>query len=743
MGSRDTGEGRSPDADCEREPSQEHIRAKESENLARGNEVAGAVFGTVIQAGAIHGDVHIEKPHASPSRETPGSVKAAAVPAQLRAGPTYFASRTDELTVLERLLQDADPDTPMLITVSGTGGVGKTSLCLRWLHQIRDRYPDGQLYADLGGFASTDPTPTGDVLERFLRALGMAAEAVPTAEDEQAAAFRTLAAGRRLILMLDNAATAAQVRPLLPGAGPSVVVVTSRLRLTGLALDGAHFIDLSPLDEDGGLVLLRRMLGSERICAEVQAARSLVALCARLPLAICASAARLAARPRLSIAQVVQDLTDEARRLAVLGKHADVSVQATFDVSYAALSTEAARAYRLLAMHPGSEFDVGAAAAITETDDYKAGELLDCLFDASLIEERPPDRYGFHDLLRLHARGKAYELEPEHERRAALDRLARWYLWMAVCADRTVIRGRWHLGNYYNTDDGIPAPFDSSSSALDWLERELPTLAVLVDVLHRDGFPELSWQVCEAMWSLFIYRKHYRYWLRTHRSGLSAARACHNPLAEARMLEGLAMAHLNLQDFEAAAACCAEALKLERANDHPDGEATSLEYLGVVELGRERPERAVELFRRAQDIHRRIGGTRGVALMNRRIGEALRNAGDYSAAITHLGHARRYFADNSDAYNLARTLTGLGQVYLLSGRPTEADRVLEEALQTSAEIGARLQEANIHIELAQSAAATGNQAVEQRHLRRAHAIYVALDAPQAEDVEGRLTQLPE
>jgi tetratricopeptide (TPR) repeat protein len=741
MGNRDAGDRQTLGADPEREPRHERIREKPGEHLTAGNEVAGAVFGTVIQAGAIHGDIHIERPQVGASTGTAGAIKAPAAPAQLRAGPTYFAGRTDELTVLDRLLQEADDSSmPTLIAVSGAAGVGKTSLCLRWLHQIRDHYPDGQLYADLRGFTGTDPTPTGDVLEGFLRALGMAAEAVPASEDEQAATFRTLAAGRRLILMLDNAATAAQVRPLLPGTGPTVVVITSRLRLTGLALDGAHFVELGPLSEDGGLVLLRRMLGSERVCAEVEAAQTLVALCARLPLAICASGARLATRRHLSIARVVRDLTDEAHRLAVLGKHTDVSVQAAFDVSYAALPPEVARLYRLLGLHPGSEFDVGAAAAIADTDDDEAGELLDCLLDASLIEERSAGRYAFHDLLRLHARATS-EVELEHERRTALDRLARWYLRMAVCADRTVIRGRWHLGDYYESDDGAPTDFDSSASALDWLESECDNLATLVDVLHRDGSHEISWQICEAMWSLFIYRKHFRYWLRTHRSGIAAARDCQNPLAEARMLEGLAMAHLNLQDFEAAAVCCTRALELERENDHLDGQATTLEYLGIVELGRERPDRAVELFRQAQQIHERIGGTRGVALMNRRLGEALRNVGDYGAAITHLDHARRYFADKADAYNLARTLTGLGQVYMLGNRPAEAGEVLGEALRISAEIGAREQEGKISSELARFAARTGDHAAQRRHLERAHAIYLALDAPQAENVGKSLAQL--
>ncbi|TMQ90983.1 ATP-binding protein, partial [Actinomadura soli] len=256
----------------------------------------------VVQAGAVHGGMHITLPVPRPA--------AMPVPAQLRAAPACWADRTDELELLGRYAQPGASfdngqapsstghhDTPTLIVITGAGGVGKTALALRWLHQLRPQYNDGQVFTDLRGFSGTRPADPGEVLERFLRALGITPDQLPRDVHEQSALFRSVTAARRLIILLDNAASAAQVRPLLPGAGRCLVVVTARRTLPGLRVEGAHYLDLHPLDETGALQLLDAMVGADRTAADVDAARTLIAHCGRLPLALTACAAHLATHP--------------------------------------------------------------------------------------------------------------------------------------------------------------------------------------------------------------------------------------------------------------------------------------------------------------------------------------------------------------------------------------------------------------------------------------------------------------
>ncbi|TDB78742.1 regulator, partial [Actinomadura sp. KC216] len=274
----------------------------------------------VVQAGAVHGGVHLTMPAPHPA--------ALPIPAQLRATPGCWSDRTDELDLLDRYAQpcaDADhgqtpstghDDAPTLVVITGAGGVGKTALALRWLHQLRPQYRDGQLFTDLRGFSGIRPADPGEVLERFLRALGISPDQLPRDVHEQSALFRSVTAERRLIILLDNAASAAQVRPLLPGAGRCLVVVTTRRTLPGLRVEGAHYLDLQPLDETGAQQLLDAMAGADRAAADPDAARALIAHCGRLPLALTACAAHLATHRHTPIARLVTRLNDERTRLA-------------------------------------------------------------------------------------------------------------------------------------------------------------------------------------------------------------------------------------------------------------------------------------------------------------------------------------------------------------------------------------------------------------------------------------------
>jgi tetratricopeptide (TPR) repeat protein len=654
-------------------------------------------------------------------------------PAQLPS-PGLFANRLSELEELEALAEN-----PGLVVITGPGGVGKTTLALHWLHRLTSAY-EGQLFIDLRGFSGAEPLPPDEPLERFLRALGATPESIPPGTDEQSALFRSMTTGRRLIVMLDNAVSAAQVRPLLPGAGGSLVVVTSRHRLTGLVVNGARFLDVGPLGERGALELLEHLIGADRIRAEREHARSLVALCGTLPLALCASGARLAARRRWPIARAVAELGDEARRLSALRTgEGDISVSAVFNTSYQALDEEHAAAYRLLGVHPGPDLSVAAAAALIGTDEDRAADLLHGLADANLLLEGPGDRYFFHDLVRLHARDVSPGTAPDRE--AAFARLADWYLTTTVAADLTLMPGRWHLGDRY-ADPPPDGLFASRAAALEWLGRERPNLAAVAQEAHDTGLHAVAWQLAEAMWPLFLQRKHYPSWIRMYELGVTAAESCGDLKAQARMLEGLGIAYNNLQDFGTAAGLYETALDLERRTGHRLGEGSALEGLGVVALATGAPSRAVELFVLARDVHVDQARPRGIALMDRHIGEALSAAGRHAEAEETLTGALETFRGLDEPYHQARTLTCLGQARLRAGRPDEAAAVLRESLDVAREMDAPHVEAGALRELARVAAHQGEPVAERLYLEQALAIYTELGSPQASPVRERLADLP-
>jgi hypothetical protein len=305
--------------DAEACPGAQRPVTEGADGAAWGNELGGTVYGSAVQARSIHGDVHF---HGRGSEPIPG-------PGQLLPVPPAFTNRSAELAALAVLLDPAESARPLtLAVIMGVGGVGKTSLALRWLYQVKDHFPAGQLYADLGGHVPASAVRPAEVLGRFLRAVGLPPGSVPTDLEEASGLWRSVTTGRRLIVLLDNAASAAQVRAVLPGPGPSLVAVTTRWRLGGLAIDGAHFTELGPLAEPDAIDLLGRIAGAGRVSADPDAARSVVRMCGQLPLAVCVSAARLAPNPRWPVSRMATELASERDRLTALSPDEDLSVRA-------------------------------------------------------------------------------------------------------------------------------------------------------------------------------------------------------------------------------------------------------------------------------------------------------------------------------------------------------------------------------------------------------------------------------
>jgi tetratricopeptide (TPR) repeat protein len=715
------------------EHDRDHSRPEEGAGAAAGdrNELSGTVHGSSVQARSIYGGVQF---NVDSSAKMP-------VPSQLLAAPGNFTGRQSELRRLRQLLADQGPAaTNLLVVISGVGGIGKSALALRWLGEMRPRFPAGQLLADLGGFGAGGPRDPGDVLGSFLRSLGVPPERVPLELAERAGYFRSLTTGRAMAVLLDDASSAAQVRAVLPGAGPSLVVVTTRRLIAGLAIDGAHFIQLDPLDEDAAIELLDRIAGAGRVSADPGGARSLVRLCGRLPIAVCASGARLAPRPRWAISRIVAELIDERQRMAALSRVSDISVVTVFDLSYRALPTEAARLYRLLGLWPGTDFGSGVTAAMAAIDADEATELLDVLVEASLLDEIGDGRFRFHDLVRIHARDQA-ESEPVGEREAAVARGIDWYLRAAVAADLVVLPLRWRLGPYYQQPPEPPVPLSGPPAAFEWLETELGNLLAALRYAADHDMNETGWQLCEALWGLFLFHKHYDAWLESHRIGLACAEASGDRRALARMQTQLGSAYRSLRRYDEAIEHFHRALDLERAAGHRLGEGSALDQLGVAYLRLARYDEAIDYFTGARAIHQEVDRPRGVALMNLNIGHALSEAGRYADAMDHLRIAYRQAAAIPEPYHQARALTILGQTYIRTEQPGRAAAVLDQALTILKDLGATHDQAIVHTHLADLAQRRGAAGKSRAHLERALALYSAVGAPQAGEIRDRLDEL--
>jgi tetratricopeptide (TPR) repeat protein len=627
--------------------------------------------------------------------------------------------------------------------VAGAGGLGKTTLTVHAAHLLKPHFPDGQLYVNLLG-ASPRPLLPSDVLARFLRDLGVEAPQLPADEEERAALLRTRLYGRRMLLLLDNARDAAQVRPLLPGSASCTVLVTTRVRMPDLAV--TRLVDLDVLNDEDARTLFTSIVGTDRVEAGAEATDEVLAACAGLPLAIRIAGARLAARPGWSMRTLATKLHNEQRRLDEF-RVGDLAVRASFEVSYASLPApvgpagiDQARAFRLLGLWPGPAIRLPAAAALFGQPDDDTTDVLEQLVDTHLLESPAPDLYRFHDLLRVYAAERCQD-EPEQARQDALRRILTWYLHTADAAARVISPNRTPVP-LVAAEPGIsPLGFASLEEALDWAEGERANLMAGTRQAAACGMHEIAWQLAAAAVSFYYRRSHWADWLATHKTGLASAHELGDALAEAWMLNSLGMLH-GEQNMAEAAGYFQQALDIQRRIGDTQGEARAANNVAHGYLQAGRFDEALDAGRNALPIQRQAGTRYGEGITLSILGAALRGLGRLDDSVGRFRDALAIYRELDDQQCEADALCDLGSVYLdeqrvddaidtlrkslaiwqsiedrhgqamtlralgtawrSAGKPDEASRCLADAQQILEQLGDHAQAAEIRVELALS-----------------------------------------
>ncbi|WP_078559675.1 tetratricopeptide repeat protein [Streptomyces sp. PRh5] len=631
----------------------------------------------VVQAGQVLGGVHFHG-SAPVSMEIP-------VPRQLPGDVSGFVGRDAELAELDALHAGDGPDGLVpVVVIAGTAGVGKTSLAVRLAHRISERFPDGQLFVNLRGYDTGPPLVPAAALERFLRAFGVPASAIPAGLEERAELYRSLVAGKRALVVLDNAATAGQVRPLLPGTAGCLTVVTSRHRLSGLAVrDGARRITLGMLSEQESVNLITTATRGYRAGDDPDQIAELARLCARLPLALRIAAERAATHPLLALPELTAQLRDESTLWEALSspdqEEAD-AVRTVFAWSYRTLPPPAARLFRLLGLHPGPDFSVHAAAALTGQDVRQTHNLLDLLAGAHLIESTGAERYQFHDLLRAYATNQAHQEESTEDQHSALNRVAVWYLHTADAARAAAQTLHPSVLSPEQTRPGPVTAFDGQQDAFAWHRREQANLLPVAQAAAQAGLDEIAWQLPATLHCLHIASGTFDDWLAMAHTGLEAARRLGDQTAQALMHDTLGTAYKDSRRLTQAAEQHQAALDLRTRIGDLSGVAESAGGLGLVHLwqreldaSRTRLEQALAFYQQ-HGPRLRTGPTLcGLAYVAADLGEH-----QQAARFAHQALAV-YRETRADHYMHVDALLLLTRVARNAGDPAQAEEHMAEA----------------------------------------------------------------
>jgi DNA-binding SARP family transcriptional activator len=681
-----------------------------------------------LHQAVLRGDPSLDLP---PPGAAPRVDAAEVRPAQLPADAGSFTGRTDELARLDKVLATTrDEPTPAVVVV-GTAGVGKTTLAVHWAQRVRERFPDGQLYIDLHGYATVPALRPMDALGQFLRALGVAPERVPDDLQEAAGLYRTLLAERRMLVVLDNARSPDQVRPLLPGSPGCLALVTSRDRLDGLvARDGAHRLALDVLVPSEAEILLRRVIGADWLAGDGHDLAELARLCAYLPLALRIAAANLSGR-RVGVASYVQRLRTggELAGLAVAGDE-QTAVRSAFSLSYASLPDDARALFRRLGVFPGTEVAVGPAAALAGVAVGQASRLLELLAAAHLVYEPAPGRYRCHDLLRHYAAELA-AAESEADRTAALTRLGQWYLASADQAARLLYPELVRLPGGLDARLGAPEWTDPAQ-ALGWLEQERGNLVRVVQHTAEHGPRRLAYRLADALRGYFQIRRHVTDSEAVYRAGAAAAESESDLLGQAASQLGLADYHRQQHRYPEAIDHFGRAADLGERAGWPAGQATALALRGAVygETGQLAIE--VEHATGALEIYQRIGHREGQAACLGNLGVACFELGRLAEAADYYSRALVLDHEHGSRLGQAYTLNGLGEVHMEMDRLDRARDCLTEGLSLFREVGSPIGESQSLALLAEVHCRTDDQPRARELARSAIAVLRDADSGDAD-----------
>jgi DNA-binding SARP family transcriptional activator/Tfp pilus assembly protein PilF len=602
-------------------------------------------------------------------------------PAQLPPDTVDFTGREPQVGMLYDLLA-AEPDARrpgavVISAVSGMGGIGKTALAVHAAHRLSDRFPDGQLYVGLQG--ASRPLGPGEVLARFLRALGVPDAAIPADDAERAARYRTEIAGRRMLLVLDDARDAAQVRPLLPGTAGCGVIVTSRSTQPGLGLAGAVLLDLDVLAPAEAHELFTAIAGPARTAAEPDAVASVLESCAGLPLAVRIAASRLRSRPGWSIAHLATRLADERLRLAELAS-GDLGIRASFGVSYEALPAGPALVFRRLGLADATELPLAAIAALAGLPVAETAAALEILTDAHLASSPAPDRFRQHDLLRSYAAEVAAREEPETERQAAVGRLLRWYGDQAILTTWVLEPTRRFPAAVLPQPAAEPQPVTTPARALAWFEAELPGLVAAARQASRTGQHDVAAQISAGLWDFFQRAPYAEEWVAASELGVRSARQLGDDAVLSWMLTALGAARNMTVSEESGRDCLEEALVIRRRAGDRAGEAAVLNSLGVGLSEAGRYAEALDYLEPSVEIFVSLGSRLYEGLVLSNAGGALLGLKRYDEALDYLERALAINTETGERHGQGLTESKLGHVYLDLGRLDEAVAHYRQAL---------------------------------------------------------------
>ncbi|HEY7593882.1 MAG TPA: BTAD domain-containing putative transcriptional regulator [Actinophytocola sp.] len=685
-----------------------------------------------LETAILNRDPELDLPSTGPSGGMQGGTAAglaqSAVPRRLPATIADFTGRDDQLDEIVRALSDDSPRERYgmrIVAISGKGGVGKSTIAVRAAHELRDVYPDGHLYGDLGAAEGEDRVR--GVLNRFLRALGVDGSALPEDDDERTDLYRSRMASKRVLVVLDGATSEDQVIPLLPAGPGCALIVTSRTPLSGLP--GAHPVDIDVFDVDGSLEMLSKIVGAQRVAGEKAAAVELVSLCGGLPLAIRIAGARLASRPHWRIDVLVARLRNTVRRLDELS-YRGLGLRSNINLSYRDLSEVEQALFRRFALISTADFPGWTAAALLDMDPFDAAEVVEGLVEAQLVDtvQYPGERlrYRMHDLIRVFAAERLTEEEPADERADAAERLLGAWMAGAERAHRKEFGG-----DYTILHSSVPRwsssdELDEFDDSIEWLESERRSLVAAVHLAAETGNTELCWDLALTLVTLFEVKGHFDDWRETAQVALAATEQAGDRRGQAAMLYSLGSLHMNQRRLGEAAPCFARALELFEAEGDEHGAALVLRSSAMVNRLRNRNAEMLSQYEAALAKMRAVGDHVGEAHTLQGLAKAWIDEGDVERAKGMLEVALECFRRVGWLRGEAQVLNRFAELHLLSNRVEEAHRALNRVLLIVRDMGDHIGEAHALYRLGVVRQRTGR--LDNAEVTLQHALSVARQA---------------